>query len=256
VSAADDSPTSAADHFRSVYTDGADDYQRLVEYEDAAGRLWALLDDLVDWPSCTVVELGAGTGRLTVPLARRAREVRAFDAAAPMLDVARRRLDADRTDAARAGTPWRGEVTLAVAEHRMLPVATGSADALVEGWAVAHYVDWEPDTWSTALDAAVAEMSRAVRPGGALVLIETLGTGSIDPLPPTEALAALYDRLESVHGFTRHWVRTDYEFADEETARHVVSTFFGDDMLLALDGTSLPECTGVWTAASPASPAG
>ncbi len=245
---------SAADHFRSVYAEGAEDYHRLVEYEDAAGRLWALLDTVVDWPACDVIELGAGTGRLTVPLARRARSVRAFDAAPAMLAVAQRRLAADRlstTDPDRPDT-----VTLAVAEHRSLPVDDASADAVIEGWAVAHYVDWEPDTWTVALDAAVREMSRVVRPGGAIVLIETLGTGATDPRPPTEALAALYDRLETVHGFTRQWVRTDYEFADQTTARHVVGTFFGDEMLLALDGTSLPECTGVWTAVAPVNSAG
>jgi ubiquinone/menaquinone biosynthesis C-methylase UbiE len=230
---------SAADHFRAVYADGAEDYHRLVEVEDAAGRLWHLLDTLVDWPSCDVIELGAGTGRLTVPLARRARSVRAFDAAAPMLAVARRRLDADGAH----------DVTLEVAEHRSLPVGDQSADVVIEGWAVAHYVDWEPDTWRDALDDAVAEMRRVVRPSGTVVLIETLGTGVTEPHPPTDALAALYDRIESVHGFTRRWVRTDYEFTDEATARHVVSTFFGDDMLAALAGTSLPECTGVWTTA-------
>jgi ubiquinone/menaquinone biosynthesis C-methylase UbiE len=228
---------SAADHFRTVYADGAEDYHRLVEVEDAAGRLWQLLDTLVDWPTSDVIELGAGTGRLTVPLARRARSVRAFDASAPMLAVARRQLDA-------AGAH---SVTLDVAEHRALPVEDASADAVIEGWAVAHYVDWEPDSWRDALDDAVREMRRVVRPGGTLVLIETLGTGVTEPCPPTDALVELYDRLETVHGFTRRWVRTDYEFADETTARHVVGTFFGEDMLAALDGTALPECTGVWT---------
>jgi ubiquinone/menaquinone biosynthesis C-methylase UbiE len=247
---------SAADHFRAVYADGAEDYHRLVEYEDAAGRLWDLLDTLVDWAVCDVIELGAGTGRLTVPLARRARSVRAFDAAAPMLAVAQRRLDADRLSAADTEIAGPGSVTLAVAEHRSLPVDDASADVLIEGWAVAHYVDWEPDTWREALDAAVREMSRVVRVGGRLVLIETLGTGATEPHPPTDALAALYDRLEAVHGFTRQWVRTDYDFADETTARHVVGTFFGEEMLEALDGTSLPECTGVWTAVAPVSSAG
>ena len=227
----------AADHFRAVYAEGADDYHALVAHEDASGLLWQHLDALVDWSGLDVVELGAGTGRVTVPLASRARTVKAFDGAPAMLEVARRTLEA-------AGA---SNVELAVAEHRSIPVADASADALIEGWAVAHHVDWEPTTWHTAVDDTVAEMRRIVRPGGSIVLIETLGTGVTVPTPPTETLGALYDHLEQAHGFIRSWVRTDYAFADAESARHVVSTFFGDDMLAALDGTVLPECTGIWT---------
>lgn len=233
---------SAADHFRAVYAEGAADYHRLVQYEDAAGLLWDHLDALVDWAAADVVEIGAGTGRLTVPVAERARSLRAFDGAPAMLAVARERLAA-------AG---RHDVTLTVAEHRDLPIDTDTADVLIEGWAVAHYVDWEPDTWPAALDAAVAEMDRVVRPGGRLVLIETLGTGSTEPRPPTDALATLYERLETVHGMERSVVRTDYEFPDADTARSVVEHFFGATMLGALDGARLAECTGVWTRLTPA----
>lgn len=232
---------SAADHFRTVYSEGAADYHRLVQYEDAAGLLWAHLDGLVDWSTADVVEIGAGTGRLTVPLAARARSLRAFDGAPAMLAVARDRL---------AGAGHRS-VTLDVAEHRSLPIEDHTADVLVEGWAVAHYVDWEPHTWPTALDDAVAEMRRVVRPGGRLILIETLGTGSTEPQPPTAALAELYERLASVHGFERSVVRTDYEFPDVDAARSVVEHFFGAEMLAALDGVRLAECTGVWTQVLP-----
>jgi ubiquinone/menaquinone biosynthesis C-methylase UbiE len=229
---------SAADHFRAVYRDGVDDYQRLVQHEDAAGLLWRLLDELVAWRDLDVVELGAGTGRVTVPLAQRARHVHAIDASPHMLDLARRRLTSAQLT----------NVAFHVAEHRDLPLADHEADALIEGWAVAHYVDWEPDTWRSAVDACVAEMRRVVRAGGPIVLIETLGTGVTEPTPPTAELDALYAHLESAHGFVRHWVRTDYRFPDVASAHDTVTRFFGDEMAQRLDGASLAECTGVWIA--------
>lgn len=227
---------SNADHFRTVYRDGVEDYQRLVEYEDAAGLLWRHLDGLLDWSGRRVVELGAGTGRLTVPLARRARHVHAVDGSPQMLEVARRRLAAEGL----------GNVALHVAEHRALPLADHCATAVVEGWAVAHYVDWEPDTWPAAVDACIAEMTRVVVAGSPLVLVETLGTGVEVPTPPTPVLADLYRYLETVHGFTRSWVRTDYVFPTPTLAFDLVSRFFGDEMVERLDGVQLPECTGVW----------
>lgn len=228
---------SSADHFRSVYRDGVDQYQQLVAHEDAAGLLWQSLDALVDWSGRRVIELGAGTGRLTVPLATRARQVDACDASPQMLAIAEQRLsDADLHN-----------VTFHIAEHRSLPFPDHTADALIEGWAVAHYVDWEPDTWVAAVDACIAEMRRVVVPGGPIVIIETLGTGVTEPTPPTDEIAALYEHLEARHGFTRTWVRTDYLFESERAAIDTVTHFFGAEMTQHLVGASLPECTGIWT---------
>lgn len=226
----------AADHFRAVYEHRVDEYDRLVRHEDAAGALWRYLDALVDWHARRVVELGAGTGRLTVPLARRARHVHAVDASPAMLALARQRL-------AEAGL---GNVALHIGEHRHLPLPDHGADAVIEGWAVAHYVDWEPDAWRGAVDDCIAEMVRVVQPGSPLVLIETLGTGVTEPTPPTPELVELYRHLEQAHGFVGTSVRTDYEFPDDATAFDTVTAFFGDEMAAHLDGTSLPECTGVW----------
>lgn len=226
----------AADHFANVYRTSADDYDALVRCEDAKGNLWAFLDQLGVWPARTVVELGAGTGRLTAELAARADRVLAFDSAPAMLAVARRHL---------RGVP---NVELAEAEHRRLPVVAGVADLVVEGWALAHYVDFEPDSWADAQDAAIDEARRVLRPGGRIVLVETMGTGTIGPAPPTPALADFFDRLVDRHLFELTVLRTDYRFSDLATAERLVGSFFGPEIVTALDRKhlTLREHTGVF----------
>jgi hypothetical protein len=90
-------------------------------------------------------------------------------------------------------------------------------------------------------------MIRIVRPGGTLVLIETLGTGRTTPQPPAPYLEQLYRHLER-EGFERRWCRTDYAFESLAEARGLIPLFFGPSMLEALDDRSLvlPECTGIW----------
>jgi SAM-dependent methyltransferase len=93
-----------------------------------------------------VVDVGAGTGKLTAGLVAAGREVVAVDPDAAMLDVLRRDLP---------GVP----VHVGTAES--MPLPDGSADAAVLGQAW-HWVD---------PDAASAELGRVVRPGGLLGLV-------------------------------------------------------------------------------------
>jgi ubiquinone/menaquinone biosynthesis C-methylase UbiE len=235
--------------FDEIYASHADEYDALVRREDAAGLLWRTLDRLVRWgpadaniaATYTVCELGAGTGRLTVELAARCAQLTAFDQSPAMLDLARRRLD---------GHPG-ATVSFGVAEHRGVPLADHSVDVAIEGWAFGHYIDFEPEHWRDAVDAALEECRRVVLDGCPVVLIETLGTGTTDAKPPTDEHAALYAHLEHEHGFRRAAVRTDYEFADAVEATRLVAGFFGEPMLERLTGpdrTSLPEVTGIWIA--------
>jgi hypothetical protein len=92
-------------------------------------------------------------------------------------------------------------------------------------------------------------MKRVLRPGGAIIILETLGTGRETPQPPAPALAAYYDWLENEHGFNHTWIRTDYRFASVDEAEALTRFFFGDNLAgrIRRDNlTILPECTGIW----------
>lgn len=225
------------DHFRNIYQHRAADYDALVAREDYQGNLARALAEVRPWPRLDVVEPGAGTGRLTRLLAPAARSVVALDIAPAMLRVARASLDAD------------SRVTFAVADNGALPLRDAVADLAVAGWSLGHSVAWFPNTWRGVIGTALAEMRRVLRPGGTVVILETLGTGRETPAPPTDELAAYYRWLEDQHGFHRTWLRTDYRFASLDEAEQLTRFFFGDDLAdrVRREGLeTLPECTGMW----------
>jgi hypothetical protein len=105
------------------------------------------------------------------------------------------------------------------------------------------------DTWREAVGQAVNEMMRVVRPGGTVILIETLGTGDTTPNPP-EIFTTVYDYLERELGFSSTWIRTDYRFTSLDEVRDAIEPVFGDAVLEGMvesdEGVILPECTGIW----------
>ncbi len=104
-----------------------------------------------------------------------------------------------------------------------------------------------PEGWEAVVDAAILEMERVTRAGGAMVIVETLGTGVESP--QESPLGVFYERLESHHGFSRHWVRTDYAFDTVEDAVSVMEEFFGAplaDKIRRHAWTKVPECTAVF----------
>ena len=83
-----------------------------------------------------------------------------------------------------------------------------------------------------------------------MLILETLGTGSLTPAPPTPQLAEYYAWLENEWGFQRREIRTDYEFANVEEAIGRMEFFFGAalaDKIRANGWVRVPEWTGVWS---------
>jgi ubiquinone/menaquinone biosynthesis C-methylase UbiE len=217
-----------------IYTHHAARYDQLVSREDYQGNILRALQAIRPLAGLEVVDLGAGSGRLSRLLEPLARSICAFDLSPAMLQVARERLDL-------AGK------RLAVADHRHLPLAANVADLVISGWSICYTVLWHQDTWQVQLSRALAEMARIARPGGTLIILETLGTGSQTPLTPGR-LRPYYQALQGA-GFTTTWTRTDYRFASMDEAISLTRFFFGEGTLTKIkagDTPLLPECTGIW----------
>lgn len=223
---------------REVYASHAEEYDELVRAEDVDGNLLPALRAVATLEGARVVEVGAGTGRLTRLLLQAGARVDATEGAPAMLEVARRELGDDP------------RLSLQVADARSLPSPDGEADLGIAGWVFGHLRHWLPDGWRDEIGAALDELARVVRPGGTLVVIETLGTTHTEPAPPNPALAEYYDWLERDRGFTRTAIRTDYRFDDVEQASRVLGFFFGEEKAAwprTHDTALIPECTGIWS---------
>jgi ubiquinone/menaquinone biosynthesis C-methylase UbiE len=225
--------------FEEIYAAHAEAYDALVEREDYEGHLLPALAGIARLRGARVVELGAGTGRLTRLIAPLAQEIRAYDASAHMLEVARSRLESTGL------ANWE----LGVADNKRLPVEDAAADVAIAGWSLGHAVDWFPESWRLEIGAALYEMGRVLRPGGTAITIETMTTGSETAAPPTEGLAEYYRWLETERGFTGILIRTDYRFESLDEADRLTRFFFGDelaDRVRRAGQTVLPESTGIW----------
>jgi ubiquinone/menaquinone biosynthesis C-methylase UbiE len=227
--------------YEQIYAEGAEQYDALVAAEDCDRALIPAIESICPLSGAAVLEVGVGTGRIARAIVQRVRRLVAVDRAAAMLDVARRHLAG--IDGA---APWE----LHEADARALPVASGWADIAIAGWVFGHFRAWMPDEWQHQVSLALGEMARALRPGGALVVIETLGTGSQVPAAPTPALEEYFAWLERAHGLERRAIRTDYQFADVEAAAAITGYFFGDAFAgrVRREGWArVPECTGLWS---------
>ena len=72
-------------------------------------------------------------------------------------------------------------------------------------------------------------MRRVLRPGGTIIIIETLGTGETEPHPMADWFAEYFDFLENDLGFQSTWIRTDFKFDSLDQAAATISFFFGDE---------------------------
>ena len=217
----------SSDHFERIYRERADDYDRLVGAEDAEGRLLPAIERAAPRLG-RVLEVGAGTGRITRQLVARGADVLAVERSLSMLRVARRHLP---------------RTALVAADAAALPVASGWADAAIAGWVFGHQRSWNPDGWRASIGQCLDEMARALAPGGVSVVIETLGTGVETP-SPSSGLAEYHAWLEAERGFERMLLRTDYLFASADEAAALCGFFFRDAALVT--GARVPECTGLW----------
>jgi ubiquinone/menaquinone biosynthesis C-methylase UbiE len=227
------------DHFRDIYENKAVQYDELVQREDYLGHILPTINGIRAVTGLEVVEMGAGTGRLTRLLVPHVKFIHVFDGSLAMLAVAARSLGE------MGYTNW----TVKQADNKQLPVDNAIVDLSLAGWSFGHCVGWYPETWREEIGAALREMLRVLRPGGTAIILETLGTGSENPAPPTPQLAQYYTWLESEHGFSSTWIRTDYQFSTVPEAEELTRFFFGDELAdrVASQGLlTLPECTGIW----------
>jgi SAM-dependent methyltransferase len=176
VELADRDTGNLADHRRAVVWELADwlVYQRFPAAYDRVDELRTSAEpftELCEIEGRTIIDAGAGTGQLSVELARVARAVLAVEPVGRLREyVAQRASDAKLDNV----YPLDGSL-------HQIPLPAASADALVTSRAIGWQIDDE-----------LAEVERVVSPGG--WAIHLLGTPADGPPP------ALHEALEA-HGY-------------------------------------------------------
>jgi ubiquinone/menaquinone biosynthesis C-methylase UbiE len=224
--------------YAAIYADQADQYEALVAREDYHHALLPAIKTICSLTGIDIVELGAGTGRITRLLAPEVRSVLAFDRSPAMLARARRELQHLSVE------NWQ----LGVADHRHIPLPDACADLVIAGWTICYAALWSEQDWRSDLDCVFAEIERILRPNGTIIIIETQGTGYTYPNPPSELQD--YFAYLSEHAFQQTWIRTDYQFQNLAEAIRLTRFFFGEtlaDQLQEQQSCLLPECTGIWS---------
>ena len=231
----------SVDVWHETYRHHPDRYERLVSVEDYEGNLLKKIREIVPLDGKTVVEFGAGTGRVSTLVQPLAKSLFAFDLHPKMLQKAGPKL---RRHSAQG---W----GIAVGDNRRMPVAAGVADVTLEGWSFGHLKTWYPDSWADEIEMAMDEMERVTRADGTIILIETQGTGQTQPRSLPQ-LIPFEQYIEEVRGYSKTWIRTDYRYASQEDAKARIAPMFGEGLLDALvededqGGWIMPECTGLW----------
>jgi SAM-dependent methyltransferase len=220
-----------------IYQNDAQRYHTLISREDYEGNLLPAILKIDPLTDQDVIELGAGTGRLSCLIAPRVKSLLISDLSLPMLSIAIEKLVQMKLN------NWHA----CLEAHHALPFTPCCADIVIAGWSFCYAAIHAKEDWERMLADALHQVDRILRPKGKLILIESLGTGFERPQAP----AILQDYLGYLNenGFNSTWIRTDYCFKDLTEAQQLTRFFFGDDpmpMWQTDAGVIVPECTGIW----------
>jgi ubiquinone/menaquinone biosynthesis C-methylase UbiE len=221
-----------------IYQTNADRYHRMIAAEDTDGNLAAYFNRLPIPPGSRLIDLGTGTGRL--PILLRSKQLNTVG-----IDLHRSMLLENQ----RQKTRYRQDWHLVLADMGAAPVRSGWADLATAGWAIGHLRSWRSRNWKEAIGQVVGEMHRLVKPGGWLVILETLSTGSLEPAPPTPELEEYYRWLVEDWGFSQESIPTDYTFSTVDEAVENTEFFFGSALASRIRQNRwerIPEWTGIW----------
>lgn len=200
-----------------IYLNQADAYEFMISKQP---DLSEFIGEIRPLHGLDILDLGAGSGRLSVFLAKEAKSLVCTDISSSMLALLNNKLMGQ-------GIPRNWKTV--IADHKQLPISDEAFDLVVSGWSISYLTNSGNKNWEENLEIIISEMNRVLKPAGTIVIIETLGTGTESPNPP-EFLTDYYKALKEKYGFNKKWIRTDYKFNSVEEARETL--LFSLEMIL------------------------
>ncbi|WP_373232201.1 class I SAM-dependent methyltransferase [Cohnella sp.] len=213
-------------------------YDVLVSKEDRFNNIPRAITDITTLEGKNVLDIGAGTGRLTRMIAPHVSSIQAVDFAADMLKLNAVKLVELGLD------NWK----TTVADLRELPVKDQEFDLIVAGWSICYVASSNSPDWKENLKLFFSEVRRVLKPGGKIIIFETMGTGVEKPNPP-HFLLPYFESLERDFGLQKKVIQTDFHFDTVEQAETLCRDFFGDEVgddINRKESPIVPSWTGVW----------
>lgn len=219
-----------------IYQNKADAYEFMISKQP---DLTKYINEILPIDGLDILDLGAGSGRFAGSLAKRAKSLICTDISGSMLRLLDSKLEIQGTR-----RNWR----TIIADHRKLPIADESIDIAISGWSVCYLTHTGNKNWEDNLHQVMSEIKRVLRPGGTIIIFETMGTGTEIPSPP-DFLQPYFDALINKYDFKHRWVRADYEFSSFAEAKSGTEFFFGKEVaqkIVTNQWSTVPECAGIW----------
>jgi ubiquinone/menaquinone biosynthesis C-methylase UbiE len=221
-----------------IYDSYSFEYDELVNHEDFQNNLSKKLFEIADFTGKTVIEPGIGTGKVTKLYIEKAKFVFGLDRANHMLERAKMNLS-DFSD----------KISFHNIDNLNIAGINLKADIVIEGWGFGHTINDNELAIKETVKKLLEQCRQVLNPGGKIIIIETMGSGTNKPGAPMASLAQFYTILEKDYGFQNEIVRTDYRFDSVEQAARICGFFFGEqfsDYVKSNELKIVPEFTGIW----------
>ena len=155
---------------KNIFENQGEKYHLLVSKEDYQDNLMAALLAIDDFTGKDILEMGAGTGRLSFQLSKYAGSITAFEKSPGMLAVAKR-IRKERNIK---------NIRFEQADSLYLPEPEKEFDMAIQGWSFLVIISfsekgWEVDNCRTIMKRLINNMKKVVKQDSYLMLIETLG---------------------------------------------------------------------------------
>lgn len=219
-----------------VYSTQASRYEEMIRRQP---NLLAVVNEIRPFRNLDILDLGAGSGRLSAFLAPEAKSLVCTDTHVPMLEV----LD-EKLSHLKIPRNW----LTVESDHRNLPFSDSRFDLVISGWSICYLASSNNDNWQINLEKVFSEIYRVLKPNGTIIIFETMGTGTETPYPP-DFLKDYYIELENKYGFDHRWIRMDYEFDNVAEAVKYTEFFFEEELIRKINDNRwsvVPECAGIW----------
>ncbi|MBL7160447.1 MAG: methyltransferase domain-containing protein [Candidatus Aenigmarchaeota archaeon] len=170
-----------------VYDEKADIYDTVSRYQDSKNDILKIILQ-EDVKGKVVLDMGAGTGRASIPLAVKAKKVYALDQSKSMLRILRKKIKAKKIK----------NISILKSPFKRIPIPSESVDLVVSVWSFpTHSKNWDRD---------LREVRRVLKKNGKILVFDTYHGGEYYRMRKKFHNPELFSSLENFKRDLRKWM--------------------------------------------------